>query len=104
MFVFVFVKWPLLYNFGRAHRLGERMTKVEAGRRLLQINCTSSASLLILPTNEFLLSVSSIIQGCVLMVVAKLNSFILVSITIYAVYFHAHVIVDTYAERELCKY
>ena len=26
------VKWPLLYNLGRAHRLGERMTKVEAGR------------------------------------------------------------------------
>ena len=61
------MKWPLLYNLGRAHRLGERMTKVEAGRRLLQINCTSSASLLILPTNEFLLSVSSIIQGCVLL-------------------------------------
>ena len=31
-FVFVFVKWPLLYDLGRAQRLGERMTKVEAGK------------------------------------------------------------------------
>ena len=32
IYFFVFVKWPLLYNLGRANRLGERMTKVEAGK------------------------------------------------------------------------